>query len=125
MSGNVLSKWHGDFFLALFLAGLAGAIGALLVGLPALRIKGLFLAVTVLAATPTNFTYALATNPGTANVTGAKSNNGKLDEILNGYFAPREQILTILDTSLEFRTKKYTEYYAKFLSVGSTPRLCA
>ena len=40
---------HGDFFLALFLAGLAGAAAALLVGLPALRIKGLFLAVTTLA----------------------------------------------------------------------------
>ena len=48
-AGNVISKMHGDFFLALFLAGLAGAVAALLVGLPALRIKGLFLAVTTLA----------------------------------------------------------------------------
>jgi branched-chain amino acid transport system permease protein len=48
-AGNVISKMHGDFFLALFLAGLAGAAAALLVGLPALRIKGLFLAVTTLA----------------------------------------------------------------------------
>lgn len=49
VAGNVLSRWNGDFFLALLLAGTAGAIGALLVGLPALRIKGLFLAVTTLA----------------------------------------------------------------------------
>ena len=48
-AGNVIEKMHGDFFLALFLAGLAGAAAALLVGLPALRIKGLFLAVTTLA----------------------------------------------------------------------------
>ena len=48
-AGNVVSKWHGDFLLALLLAGLAGAACALLVGLPALRIKGLFLAVTTLA----------------------------------------------------------------------------
>ena len=49
VAGNVISKMHGDFFLALFLAGLAGSAAALLVGLPALRIKGLFLAVTTLA----------------------------------------------------------------------------
>lgn len=49
VAANVITKMHGDFFLALFLAGLAGALGALLVGLPALRIKGLFLAVTTLA----------------------------------------------------------------------------
>lgn len=49
VAANVIEKWNGDFFLALFLAGVAGALGALLVGLPALRIKGLFLAVTTLA----------------------------------------------------------------------------
>lgn len=49
VAGNVISRWNGDFFLAIFLAGLAGAAAALLVGLPALRIKGLFLAVTTLA----------------------------------------------------------------------------
>lgn len=49
VAGNVISRWNGDFFLAVFLAGVAGALGALLVGLPALRIKGLFLAVTTLA----------------------------------------------------------------------------
>lgn len=49
VAGNVISRWNGDFFLAIFLAGIAGAAAAMLVGLPALRIKGLFLAVTTLA----------------------------------------------------------------------------
>ncbi|WP_436795125.1 ABC transporter permease [Actinospongicola halichondriae] len=38
-----------DFFLCLLAAGLAGAMAAVLVGLPALRIQGPFLAVTTLA----------------------------------------------------------------------------
>ena len=38
-----------DFFVCLAVAGLAGAIGAVLIGLPALRIQGPFLAVTTLA----------------------------------------------------------------------------
>lgn len=38
-----------DFFACLLAAGIAGAIAAVLIGLPALRIQGLFLAVTSLA----------------------------------------------------------------------------
>ena len=38
-----------DFFVVLLLAGLAGAAVALVIGLPALRIRGLFLGVTTLA----------------------------------------------------------------------------
>ena len=38
-----------DFFVCLLAAGLAGAFAAVLIGLPALRIQGLFLAVTTLA----------------------------------------------------------------------------
>ncbi len=38
-----------DFFLCILVAGLVGALTAVLVGLPALRIQGLFLAVTTLA----------------------------------------------------------------------------
>ena len=46
---------HGwNFFLCLLMAGLVGAIVAVLIGLPALRIQGLFLAVSTLA-------FALAT----------------------------------------------------------------
>ncbi|CAN5696809.1 hypothetical protein BH24ACT3_BH24ACT3_04580 [soil metagenome] len=49
VGGNVLTRWNTDLFLSLIAAALAGALIALLVGLPALRIKGLFLAVSTLA----------------------------------------------------------------------------
>lgn len=48
VAGNLVER-HVDLFLALVAAGAAGAVAALVVGLPALRIKGLFLAVTTLA----------------------------------------------------------------------------
>jgi branched-chain amino acid transport system permease protein len=49
VGGNLVAKSHTDLFLALIAAGVAGALTALIVGLPALRIQGLFLAVTTLA----------------------------------------------------------------------------
>src|SRR3954453_13413333 len=49
VGGNVLARSHQDVFVCLLAAGGAGGLAALLVGLPALRIKGLFLAVTTLA----------------------------------------------------------------------------
>ncbi|MBV8958064.1 MAG: ABC transporter permease [Actinobacteria bacterium] len=49
VGGNLVAKAHADMFLALLAAGAAGALIALIVGLPALRIQGLFLAVTTLA----------------------------------------------------------------------------
>jgi len=49
VGGNLVAKSHADLFLALIAAGIAGALTALIVGLPALRIQGLFLAVTTLA----------------------------------------------------------------------------
>ncbi len=46
----MLVATHGwDFFAVMFTAGMVGALVAVLVGLPALRIQGLFLAVTTLA----------------------------------------------------------------------------
>ncbi len=44
---NVHHQW--DLTLTLLLAGVAGAVASVIVGLPALRIRGLFLAVTTLA----------------------------------------------------------------------------
>ncbi len=41
--------WHLDLSLAIIVAGLAGAVVAMVVGLPALRLPGLYLAVTTLA----------------------------------------------------------------------------
>ncbi len=49
IAGNLLQRGDIDFFLALIAAGAAGAITALVVGVPALRIRGLFLAVSTLA----------------------------------------------------------------------------
>jgi branched-chain amino acid transport system permease protein len=49
VAGNLLDRYNLDYFLALVAAGAAGALVALVVGVPALRIKGLFLAVTTLA----------------------------------------------------------------------------
>jgi ABC-type branched-subunit amino acid transport system ATPase component/ABC-type branched-subunit amino acid transport system permease subunit len=62
--GDLMNHWNLDLFLCLAIAGVGGALLAVLVGLPALRIRGLFLAVTTLALAvatdafflnPTNF----------------------------------------------------------------------
>lgn len=48
-AGNLIGRWNLDLILATLAAGAVGALVALIVGLPALRIQGLFLAVTTLA----------------------------------------------------------------------------
>jgi branched-chain amino acid transport system permease protein len=62
--GNIVMRTNVDMFVVLLAAGAAGGIIALLIGLPALRITGLFLAATTLAfavaldsffLNPTNF----------------------------------------------------------------------
>jgi len=49
VAGGMASHLQSDFFLTLLIAGVAGALVSLLIGLPALRIQGLYLAVTTLA----------------------------------------------------------------------------
>jgi branched-chain amino acid transport system permease protein len=49
MAGNLLLRTNLDLFVILVFSGATGAVLALVLGLPALRIKGLFLAVTTLA----------------------------------------------------------------------------
>jgi branched-chain amino acid transport system permease protein len=49
VAGGLAANHHWDFFAAVFVGALAGAFVAVLVGLPALRIQGLFLAVTTLS----------------------------------------------------------------------------
>ena len=49
VAGGLAANHGWDFFLTLIAAGLAGAFVAILVGLPAVRLPGLFLAVTTLA----------------------------------------------------------------------------
>lgn len=49
VAANMVDRLDADLFVALLVSGLTGAGIALLIGLPALRIRGLFLAVTTLA----------------------------------------------------------------------------
>jgi ABC-type branched-subunit amino acid transport system ATPase component/ABC-type branched-subunit amino acid transport system permease subunit len=49
VAGNLVSRWNVDLFVALTGGAVAGGLVALIVGLPALRVRGLFLAVTTLA----------------------------------------------------------------------------
>lgn len=49
VAGNLLLREDIDFFLIVLASGATGAVVALIVGLPALRIRGLFLAVSTLA----------------------------------------------------------------------------
>jgi branched-chain amino acid transport system permease protein len=48
-AGNLLTRWNIDLFLAMALAMVVGALVAVAIGLPALRIRGLYLAVTTIA----------------------------------------------------------------------------
>jgi branched-chain amino acid transport system permease protein len=49
VAGGLAAHLQSDFFLTLLAAGAAGAVASVLIGLPALRIQGLYLAVTTLA----------------------------------------------------------------------------
>ena len=60
VAGGVATHLSGDFFVAVILAGLVGAAVAVLIGLPALRIQGLYLAVTTLSFALAVQTYLLS-----------------------------------------------------------------
>jgi branched-chain amino acid transport system permease protein len=49
IAGNMVAHWNADFFAVVGAAAATGGVVALVVGVPALRIKGLFLAVTTLS----------------------------------------------------------------------------
>ena len=55
VGGYITSVWHWDLAIAVVAAGVVGAAAAMIIGLPALRIRGLFLAVATLS-------FALATS---------------------------------------------------------------
>ena len=59
VSASVSSRLGWDLSIALLLGGVAGAVVAVVIGLPALRIKGLFLAVTTLAFAAATSSYLL------------------------------------------------------------------
>jgi ABC-type branched-subunit amino acid transport system ATPase component/ABC-type branched-subunit amino acid transport system permease subunit len=58
-AGNLMQRTGLDFFIVLVAAGAVGALLALLIGLPALRIQGPFLAVTTLGLAVAFDTYLL------------------------------------------------------------------
>jgi branched-chain amino acid transport system permease protein len=58
-AGSVTTRLEWDLSIALIVGGLLGAAVALLIGLPALRMKGLFLAVTTLAFAVATSTFLL------------------------------------------------------------------
>jgi branched-chain amino acid transport system permease protein len=62
VAGNLVARHNADFFVTLVVAGLVGAVAAVVVGLPALRIPGLYLAVATLAFAITVQTYFLSPN---------------------------------------------------------------
>jgi len=49
VTGALAAHLHADFFITVIAAGLVGAAAAIIIGLPALRIQGLYLAVSTLA----------------------------------------------------------------------------
>lgn len=59
VGGGLAADAQADFFVSVVAAGLAGAVMAVLVGLPALRMPGLYLAVTTLAFAATTASFFL------------------------------------------------------------------
>jgi branched-chain amino acid transport system permease protein len=62
VGGSVTSRLGWDITIALLVAGLVGALTSIVIGLPALRIQGLLLAVTTLAFAQAVSSYALNRN---------------------------------------------------------------
>jgi branched-chain amino acid transport system permease protein len=62
VAGSMAAHLHSDFFVTLVAAGVAGAVVAVIIGLPALRIQGLYLAVTTLAFAIAVQIYLLSPN---------------------------------------------------------------
>ncbi len=62
VAGNLINDHNTDILIVLVAAGAAGAVVSLLVGLPALRIRGLFLAVTTLALAVAMDKYVINVN---------------------------------------------------------------
>ena len=58
-AGNLLAEAHADLFLALLGAAAAGLVTSVALGLPALRVRGLFLPVTTLALAVSMSSYFL------------------------------------------------------------------
>ncbi len=62
ISAVATETWHLDLSLTIVLAGIGGAVAATVVGIPALRLRGLFLAVTTLGFALATSSYLLSTD---------------------------------------------------------------
>ena len=62
VAGNLMSRWNVDLFLSMAAASAAGALVAFLLGVPALRIRGPFLAVVTLSFAVVLDAYVLNPN---------------------------------------------------------------
>ena len=60
VAGGMAAHLQSDFIVTLIAAGIAGALASLIIGLPALRIQGLYLAVSTLAFALAVEVYALS-----------------------------------------------------------------
>ncbi len=86
VGGKFILMWNVDVTLALLLAGSVGAVVAVLVGLPALRLRGIYLAVS-------SFAFALAT-------TAYFLNRSYFDWVPNDYERiPRNPLFGVVDLS--------------------------
>ena len=82
----MVSSRIGHFELAFLYAGFAGALASLVIGLPALRIKGLFLTVTTLSFAlvmpafflPMDFVFGSGIDPGRPVIGNLALNTGRL-----------------------------------------------
>ena len=85
VASGVVTNLHWNFFLVLPLAGLVGGMVAVVVGLPALRLEGLYLAVTTLGFAAVTHVYILNRNyfswllPASAEVVDRPMLYGRFD----------------------------------------------
>ena len=99
VSATVTSRWHVDLTLGLLIGGVAGAVAAFAVGVPALRLRGLYLAVTT-------FAFALATD------------SWFLNDRFFGWFPRAEQRFERPPLFGRFSINTPARYYAYSVAVG-------
>jgi branched-chain amino acid transport system permease protein len=77
-AGKLATDFHQDFFVTLVAGALVGALVAVIVGLPAVRIQGLFLAVTTLSLAGATQYYFLKRNYSFGNLILPSSENSRI-----------------------------------------------
>jgi len=78
-AGKLATDFNQDFFVTLVAGCLAGALVAVIVGLPAVRIQGLFLAVTTLSLAGATQFYFLKRNYSFGNLILPSSGNSRVN----------------------------------------------